>query len=469
MADYYVSATGNDSNNGSLASPWKTVTHVNAVISGSIGLNNRVLFRRGDTFYGALRLPTNLNSAASGWLKIGAYGTDPALPIICGYKILNTPSGWVEHDANTWQIDYSAVNSGLTYTGYDSAQGDDDVGILKVDGVIHANSQTSLGALTNQWDYYSTGTTLYVRSTAKPTSLAGDVRCTVHVDGISLYSATEVSDLNVLGWGGHGVSIGDVVPVTRTRLLRCTIGEIGGTWLNPTLRYGNGVQVWYGGTTQGSSNIYMEHNTVRDVYDTAFTIQGGQGESFSFTDITWRRNLTYRCSQAEEYWYIGTGGGFVNCVSEYNTNLFAGYGFGGDTRPDTEVRVFQLSYLWGNPDTLTVGPTLRRNIYYDARTALTHWGYTPNGLSSERNLIYLRPGTKMRDSTSQTVEQATAWSVAVGRDQNSVIGILPASMDTDISDADVTAAIASLDHLVAFTGQKFGGKAFPIHSPWRAA
>lgn len=112
---------------------------------------------------------------------------------------------------------------------------------------------------------------------------------------------------------------------------------------------------------------------------------------------------------------------------------------------------------------------MRRNIYYDARTALTHWAYTPNGLHTDRNLIFLRPGTKMRDSTSQTVEQATAWSVAVGRDQNSVIGILPASMDTDISDADVTAAIASLDHLAAFTGQKFGGKAFPIHSPWRAA
>lgn len=359
MADYYVSAAGNDSNTGSLASPWKTVTRVNVALSGGVGLNNRVFFARGDTFYGALRLPTNLNPASSGWLKIGAYGTDPTLPVISGYKILNTASGWVQYDANTWQIEYSAANSGVTYTGYDSAQGDYDVGILKVDGVIKAVSRTSLAALANQWDYYSTGTTLYVRSTAKPTSLAGDIRCTVHSNGINLYSATEVSDLAVLGWGGHGVSIAPAAPATRTRLLRCTVGEIGGTWLTPTLRYGNGVQVWYGGTTQGSSNVYMEHNTVRDVYDTAFTIQGGNGESFTFTDITWRRNLTYRCSQAEEYWYNGTGGGFVNCVSEYNTNLFAGYGFGGDTRPDTEVRVFQLSYLWGNPGTLTVGPTLR--------------------------------------------------------------------------------------------------------------
>lgn len=430
-----------------------------------MGLNNRVFLRRGDTFPGLLRPPTNLNPASPGWLKIGAYGAGAA-PIISGYKILNTASGWVQHDADTWKVDYSAANSGVTYSGYDSAQGDGDVGFLKVDGVIHGVKRSTLAGLADQWDFYSTGTTLYVRSSAKPTALAADVRCTIDGDGTRMRSGVQLADVAIIGHGACGVRATGEGGSTRCRLLRCHVAEIGGCYLDGygdgTTRYGNGVQVW-----TNSANVYCERNTVHDCYDVAWSIQGGAaGQPSTFTDITWRRNLVYRNSQSEEYWYGGSSAvGFVNCVSEYNTNLFAGYGFGGDTRPDTNSRVHVLNYGWG---TQTADLTLRRNIYYDGRVAFAYSAATPTGLDSQRNVVLLRPGTKMLYQDSQTVEQAAAWIALRGREQHSMVGVLPTSGDTSISDGDVTTAIASLDQL-ARTGQQFGGKVIPIHSPWRAA
>lgn len=476
MADYYVSADGDDSNAGTHAAPWKTLARVNtAVGSGGIaGRGSRVLFRRGDTFYGKLRPSQGLNPALPGWLKFGAYGDDPARPILSGYKVLNTASGWVQHDIDTWKINISAANAGTTYTGCDVVgEYHGDVAFLKTDGIIRGAKKLALEQLANQWDFYSdyTTDTLYVRSTAKPTTLVADVRCSYDLDGTRITYAIEIAGLNFNGYGANGIYIlGDA---TRLRVLGNEVGEIGGAvldaresgWPNTDVHYGNGITTW-----NNITNIYCERNIVHDVFDTAWSIQGGSnGVSSGFTDVTWRRNLTYRCSQAEEYWYKGSGPGFVNCISEYNTNLFCGYGFGGDNRPVTDVRVGQLSYPWGDPGYTAEGNLhQRRNIYYDCRSAFSYHSPTPVGMGSDRNVILLRPGTKMQWQHTQTVEQAANWAQTHGRDGNSIIGILPASAVTDISDTDVTAAIADLDNW-AKTGQRAGDRIIPIHAPWRAA
>src|ERR1035437_5600261 len=52
--DYYISSSGNDSNNGlSSSTPWKTITKVNSSFS-TLKPGDRILFNRGDTFYGTL-------------------------------------------------------------------------------------------------------------------------------------------------------------------------------------------------------------------------------------------------------------------------------------------------------------------------------------------------------------------------------------------------------------------------------
>jgi hypothetical protein len=462
MAEYYVSAAGDDTNSGSYASPWKTIAKVNTAIGtgGVIGVKNRIRFRRGDTFYGALRPSTTLDATAPGWLRIGAYG-DGAAPVISGYKILNTAAGWTAYDGNTWQLDYSTANSGTTYTGNGQVSeygGVADVGFLKVDGVIKGNKKSTLGALANQWDFYSTGTVLYVRSAAKPTTLCSDIRCAIRFDAAYFKSCVELADVTFEGFGAHGPSVSDS---ERSRLLRCTIREIGGAYLTgSTTRYGNGVGCW-----NNPKNVLIEYNTFSDVYDVAWSPQG-TGTGTYFSNIMFRRNLSYRCSQAEEYSYFaGTGPGFVNVRSEYNTHLFCGYGWGADVRPDTLARNGLLSYQWGDSGSGYVGDvSVRRNIYWDCRESyrVRPTSYPAPGLKSDYNVIALRPGKLMQNQTAAaiTIQNAPTWAATEGIEQHSQFITLPSSSDVDISNADVTAALALLD------ANARSGQVMATQAPW---
>ncbi len=87
-ADYYVSSGGSDSANGlSTSSPWKSISKVNSVFS-SLNPGDRILFKRGDRFYGSLNIS---RSGSSGHpITISAYGTG-ANPVISGFT---TISGW---------------------------------------------------------------------------------------------------------------------------------------------------------------------------------------------------------------------------------------------------------------------------------------------------------------------------------------------------------------------------------------
>ena len=93
---YYVSSTGNDSNNGtSQGTAWQTIDRVNQ-ITYQIQPGDQILFQRGGHFRGGLIWGTS-GSAASP-VVIGAYGTGDA-PIIDGSRII---TGWTQHNGNVW-------------------------------------------------------------------------------------------------------------------------------------------------------------------------------------------------------------------------------------------------------------------------------------------------------------------------------------------------------------------------------
>ncbi len=98
--NYYVSASGNDSNNGtSENSAWKSIAKVNSV---SFKPGDRILFHCGETFTGTVNVN---NSGTSGSpIVYGAYGTG-AKPVINGAEVI---SGWTQHSGNIYKAKISS-------------------------------------------------------------------------------------------------------------------------------------------------------------------------------------------------------------------------------------------------------------------------------------------------------------------------------------------------------------------------
>lgn len=106
--DYYVSNSGNDQNSGtSPSSPWKSINKVNAQFS-KLRPGDRILFRKGDTFYGSI--VANRSGSAGAPIVIGAYGSG-VKPVITGLKPVDN---WRSKGGNIWES-VDAVSS-LPYT-----------------------------------------------------------------------------------------------------------------------------------------------------------------------------------------------------------------------------------------------------------------------------------------------------------------------------------------------------------------
>ena len=86
---YYVANAGSDAANGtSIGTPWQTIAHVQATLTGDQH-SNSVLFNRGDSW--REQFSPGMFGTAAGQFTIGAYGAG-ASPIISGSDLLN--SGW---------------------------------------------------------------------------------------------------------------------------------------------------------------------------------------------------------------------------------------------------------------------------------------------------------------------------------------------------------------------------------------
>jgi parallel beta-helix repeat protein len=102
--NYYVSASGNDNNNGtSTSSPWKTLNKVNSAFS-SFKAGDNIYLNRGDIFYGSIIVTKSGSSGAP--ITISAYGSGNK-PVITGFT---TVSSWTNLGNNIWESS-SAVST----------------------------------------------------------------------------------------------------------------------------------------------------------------------------------------------------------------------------------------------------------------------------------------------------------------------------------------------------------------------
>jgi len=408
MTTYYVSNTGNDSNDGlAPETAWATVSKVRnfGLLSG-----DTVLFKRGDTFYGRLWLGATYTLPVT----IGAYGVGEK-PKISGYKKVNNASSWVQHSANVWKTDLTATG---TFTGNRDSW-DTNVGFLKLDGTIYGVKRFALAELVAQWEFYSDSQYAYVYSTANPTSLKTDINIAINHGIVDMKNNLIVKDLDIVGTGGHGFSGNP----NGMQILNCDIHEIGGSVLvgfgDGKTRYGNGIEFYDGG-----NNSLVEYNNIYDVYDVAFTMQGSTPTGWF--DIVCRQNTIWNCNQAFEIWNAtGVNSKYVNCFFEDNICINMGYGWSYDVRPDKNNAVALLLYgIRSNINDIKV----RGNSFYNPRTALYYADDTLTNSSivyqSDKNYIFLREGQKIHYQFNQTVEQSDSFAQSLNAEKNSKFFII---------------------------------------------
>lgn len=351
MATYYLSSSGNDSNDGlSPITPWKTIKKANLSIKGG----DTLCLHRGDTFYGAIVLPQQNDSGTPTVVK--DYG-EGAKPIVSQYKIA-LGGAWMEHQSGIWKIDL------LDTECFDGNVTELDVnaGFLKVDGQIKFRKRFEIYKLCERWDFYNDGRYLYVRCDSDPASIAKEIKIACNVICMRFVNDLTVENIIFMGSGAHGIS----GSVRRATVRGCEFHEIGGsellTYHEPCVRYGNGVECW-----SDSSDVLVEGCRFSGIYDVAMTMQGPARE-FGWKNITFRGNTVWNCTQSFEIWSDGESAnlGFQNCVFENNVCLDSGYGWGYEARPNKSCSAHLLIYSLNAP---LCDVTVKNNTFYHAKVS----------------------------------------------------------------------------------------------------
>ncbi|WP_130873550.1 right-handed parallel beta-helix repeat-containing protein [[Pseudopropionibacterium] massiliense] len=426
---YYIAEDGDDQATGtSESAPWQSVNKVVAAINaGQIVRGDTILFKRGQTFYGQFTDLSGLQG--EGRITFGAYGSGEK-PRIMGYKVLNKPEAWKNIGGNQWQIELVEGN----YTG-NTVTGDANVGFLLLDSAFHGRKKFSVGELSNDLDFHSDERSgvLTVCSETNPSG-RGDLRVAVNGRIFQAVTNMTIQDLDLIGCGGHGIQVRDVAGV---EVLRNRIRHIGGSTLYGTTRYGNGVEVYLGG-----SDVLVEDNIIHDVYDVATTIQGNQILKTSrdapvlrlgSSNVHFRKNYITRCSQSFEIWVAGPEdkspadttnprSGIRGCSFTDNYCEDAGIGsWGQDVRPNPdEGGVHLLSYA----ENLPIELSITGNQFIKAKNAYMYCSPEHRSrIAIDRNVIQLAAGQKLQQQRSETIEQHAAWSQSTGFDANSTFTV----------------------------------------------
>lgn len=336
---YYISASGNDANNGtSTATPWQTLTKVNSVakVAGDI-----FSFNGGDVFYGYLTASASGTSTSP--ITYNSYGTGRAT--ITG---LTSISGWTSLGGNIWESTSSVsslgscnmvlVNGNNTgmgrwpNTGYlniDSHSGDTTitsssltgtpnwagakVAMKREDWYIEVDSiksqsgstitftnegtypvQTNWGYFieaspstldtANEWYYNPSTGKLRIYSTATPTNIQlSTVDKTFQ--NPSNYTYIVIDNLNFKGANNTGIDMnyGAYETITNDSITFCGERGIYLDGASPVVKNNTVYQIGYTGiqVDQNGSSALIQSNNVKKVYPVAGSqsLNAGGGSS----------------------------------------------------------------------------------------------------------------------------------------------------------------------------------------------
>lgn len=291
---YYVSSSdGNDSDSGlTEALAWASLSKVQA---STFSAGDSILFKRGDTFRGAL-YRNNEDGTPSAWIYWGAYGTGNK-PKILGSKDLSATGDWEVHSGNVWK----------TTATLGTVQ-DDISNLIFNNETAWGYKKKSLDSLNVQGKFFYNiaDNLLYIYSVGNPATYYSHIEAAGHHDlrqGLLYWISCDyihITDLDVRYSSAAGIEThtGNVFIIEG-----CDVSWIGGEWMvnddASLTRLGNGISM-----VQTNDSVTVRNCTAHQCFDAGISPQAWSANAM--TNMWIYNNVITNCYYSFEFWANST-------------------------------------------------------------------------------------------------------------------------------------------------------------------
>ena len=422
---YYISNDGTSNDGTNINEPMSLEIANTKTFYGG----DRVLFKRGETFYGVVNF--NVNADENNMFYIGNYGDDSLeKPIISGAMILENLDAW-EKEGDFYKLDLSKESDfvGLIDPSWDKY----NVGTLQAeDETIYGNKKSNISMLEQDCDFCVNENYLYIKCKDNPKEILGHVKISLRNNLIKIGNNTIVDGIIIENTGAHGIAGASF----NIYIKNCVLQNIGGSYINDSgTRYGNGIEFW-----NASNNTIVENCIFKNIYDAGYTLQGDAVKSGFYNSIC-QNNIFINCTYPIELFCHNNlnidNCGFENNVVKNNIIINQGQGFGYETRPDKFQPSNLVTWILPYPK---VKFEYTNNRIYNSR-ALYYKGVNAaedmysRCIHADNNLYYVTSETKYFLDVNKY--QDLEYMHSQGLDLNSTFNYLSDSEIEEISNEEI--------------------------------
>ena len=395
---YYISAEGTSSEGTDINNPMSLET----ANSKTFKTNDRILLKCGDIFYGNINF--NVKKVDNALLYIGNYG-EGEMPRINGAKIINKKDAWekLEEYEDVYAIDLTNTNNFEGIQSTDAAS--INIGFIEdANGNQYGNRKKSLELLDEEFSFYCDNQKLYIKSSDNPNVKLGEIKAPTRIDLVNLTGYTEIEGIKIQYTSAHGIAK-KWYPISNVYIHNCIVENIGGSIESTSsfTRYGNAIEFWL-----GASNVQVENNIIRNVYDAGFTIQGS---SEGWNNIIVKDNILIKNCYSFELWGSRDSTGMNNVQIYNNICINEGKGWGQNVRPNPYNSAEYVFYSYGENANMDIN--MYNNSYINT-TRMYYVLYTTKerfkqNIKANNNKMYWSNNTMLVNSSSTLEENGFSY------------------------------------------------------------
>lgn len=426
---YYVASNGTSADGTNIDDPMSIETANKKTYYG----NDKVLLKKGDTFYGIIQF--NVNANENNLFYIGSYGSETEeMPIITTSIYVDNENAWSEFDENIYRLDLS--NRDYINGYYTTSTQLYNIGFFRDEkDNIFGNKKSNLDSLINNFDFYCENNYIYVKAEENPTKLLGKITFATRNNIVYIYSNTILDGIVIKDTGAHGVTKGEK-DLENVIITSCIIQNIGGSYHSGTTRYGNGIEFF-----NQSSNTIIENCIFKNIYDAAYTLQGTAVTNGFYNNVC-RNNIFIKCTYPFEFSchnnYNTDGVDLEGTIVENNIIIDQARGWGYEVRDDKYQPANIVS--WTIPESTGEKNTFKNNRCYNSRalyykSAATTVETYKEAIEADFNTYYLNNDTIFFIDTSTHKDMSILDEY--GFDQNSTFNYLSDAEIEEISNPDI--------------------------------